>query len=210
MNNITLIALIVPLVVSVLTPNAFFDSILAQKKDMPSENIEDSISTLIDKLTRGIILDSPVKSIKESMNMNTSTIISTPNIESTKTLSTNSDESNNIKAKNDKIITPNNQNRDLNIVVPNSGQNKFIAEITKVNNLEVNSEINKPILIHSNTIDNFNKELIKFCANFEHDSFSCVDVIKDSLHAIEFTNSYSGATQMTVPIGDYVVKLNLE
>ena len=64
-------------------------------------------------------------------------------------------------------------------------------------------------MIYSNTMDNFNKELIKFCADSESDSFSCVATIKESLYAIEFTNSYSGPTQMTVPIGNYMVKLSL-
>ena len=209
MNNITLIALITTLAMFVLVPGAFFDPVLAQKNEKSSENIEKSISTLINKLTRGIILDSPIKSIQESMGVNTSTVVSTPNIEPSIHASPSSDKESNIQVKNDEIITPVSKEQDLNIIVPNSGQNKFTAEITQVSNLEINSQVNKPVMIYSETMDNFNKELIKFCADSESDSFSCVDTIKESLNALEFTNSYSGPSQMNVPIGNYIVKLSL-
>ena len=52
-------------------------------------------------MTRGIILDSPIKSIQESMGVNTSTIVSTPNIESSITASPSSDKESHIQVKND-------------------------------------------------------------------------------------------------------------
>ncbi|HYY71946.1 MAG TPA: hypothetical protein VE595_05995, partial [Nitrososphaeraceae archaeon] len=84
----------------------------------------------------------------------------------------------------------------------NSPDMKYFAKI-------VNKNSNNENIISSNSLTEFNNDLLKFCLESGIDYSSCNSIIQDSLQAAEFTSSYMGPSKVNTDLIGYTMELKI-
>jgi hypothetical protein len=79
---------------------------------------------------------------------------------------------------------------------------KYFAKI-------VNKNSNNENIISSNSLTEFNNDLLKFCLESGIDYSSCNSIIQDSLQAAEFTSSYMGPSKVNTDLIGYTMELKI-
>ena len=73
----------------------------------------------------------------------------------------------------------------------------------------VNKNSNNEDIIASNSLTEFNNDLLKFCLESGIDYSSCNSIIQDSLQAAEFTSSYMGPSKVNTDLIGYTMELKI-
>src|SRR5215217_2429824 len=84
----------------------------------------------------------------------------------------------------------------------NSPAMKYFAKIVDKNS-------NNENIISSNSLTEFNNNLLKFCLDSGIDYSSCNSIIQDSLQAAEFTSSYIGPAKVNTDLIGYTLELKI-
>src|SRR5215211_2621811 len=84
----------------------------------------------------------------------------------------------------------------------NSPAMKYFAKIVDKNS-------NNENIISSNSLTEFNNNLLKFCLDSGIDYSSCNSIIQDSLQAAEFTSSYMGPAKVNTDLIGYTLELKI-
>jgi hypothetical protein len=79
---------------------------------------------------------------------------------------------------------------------------KYFAKIVEKNS-------NNENIISSNSLTEFNNDLLKFCLESGIDYYSCSSIIQDSLQAAQFTSSYMGPAKVNTDLIGYTLELKI-
>jgi hypothetical protein len=80
---------------------------------------------------------------------------------------------------------------------------KYFAKIVHKNS-------NNENVISSNSLTEFNNNLLKFCLDSGIDYYSCSSIIQDSLQAAQFTSSYMGPAKVNTDLIGYTLELKIK
>lgn len=192
MKFLMILSLLSVIMISLISNTENYNQLFAQPTHATKVNTTDidrAIVDMLNKISRGNVIDSTLNSIVSGMNVGTTqTNLSLPSslneansIISTDSINTNS-----------KLATSQSGFSDLN---------KFVLKI-------INQDNNTETIVASNSLIDFNNKLIKFCTTLSLSSFECISTLKDSIQSVEFTNSYMGPTKLITYVDNY--KLDLE
>jgi len=192
MKFLMILFLLSILMISLISNAENYNQLLAQPtkaSEVNTTDIDTAIVDMLNKISRGNVIDSTLNSIVSGMNVGTTqTNLSLPSSSN----EANSIISNNSINTNSKLATSKSGFSDLN---------KFVLKI-------INQDNNTETIVASNSLTDFNNKLIKFCTTLSLSSFECISTLKDSIQSVEFTNSYMGPTKLITYVDNY--KLDLE
>lgn len=192
MKFLMILSLLSVIMISLISNTENYNQLFAQPTHATKVNTTDIDSAIVDmlnKISRGNVIDSTLNSIVSGMNVGTTqTNLSLPSSwnDANSTISTNSINT------NSKLATSQSGFSDLN---------KFVLKI-------INQDNNTETIVASNSLTDFNNKLIKFCTTLSLSSFECISTLKDSIQSVEFTSSYMGPTKLITYVDNY--KLDLE
>ena len=192
MKFLMILFLLSILVISLISTTENYNRLFAQPTNASEVNttdIDTAIVDMLNKISRGNVIDSTLNSIVSGMNVDTAQT----NLSQT----TSSNDANS-------IISTNRIDTNSKLAASQSGfsdLNKFVLKIINQNN-------NTETIVASNSLIDFNNKVIKFCTTLSLSSFECISTLKDSIQSVEFTNSYMGPTKLMTYLDNY--KLDLE
>ncbi|HSE99970.1 MAG TPA: hypothetical protein VLA48_03655 [Nitrososphaeraceae archaeon] len=184
----------------------FLNLVYAQSNNVSdATNIDTEINDLLNKIGRGNIIDSTIDSLMQGMGSslppssspNSSLPPSSPN--SSPIPNTSSDINNEI------ISILKNQDSSTSTATISQSKNqdmKYFAKIVDKNSKNEN-------IISSNSLTEFNNDLLKFCLESGIDYYSCSSIIQDSLQTAQFTNSYMGPAKVNTDLIGYSLELKI-
>ena len=176
-----------------------------------TSNIDTEVNDLLNKIGRGNIIDSTIDSLMQGMggslppttssSPNTSLPPTTSSSPNSNTVSNTSNNINNeimsiLKSQDPKdssVATSQSKNQDM----------KYFAKIVQKNS-------NNENIISSNSLTEFNNNLLKFCLDSGIDYYSCSSIIQDSLQAAQFTSSYMGPAKVNTDLIGYTLELKIK
>jgi hypothetical protein len=91
-------------------------------------------------------------------------------------------------------------------VTVNQVKNQNMKYFAKI----VDKKSNNEDIISSNSLTEFNNELLKFCLESGLDSYSCSSIIQDSLQSAQFTNTYMGPATVNTDLIGYSLELKIK
>jgi hypothetical protein len=98
-----------------------------------------------------------------------------------------------------------NQGTDNSTVAISQSKNQDIKYFAKI----VDKNSNNENIITSNSLTEFNNNLLKFCLESGIDYYTCNSIIQDSLQAAQFTSSYMGPAQVNTDLIGYTLELKI-
>src|SRR5687768_14398381 len=99
-----------------------------------------------------------------------------------------------------------NQDSSQSSVTVNQVKNQNMKYFAKI----VDKKSNNEDIISSNSLTEFNNELLKFCLESGIDSYSCSSIIQDSLQSAQFTNTYMGPATVNTDLIGYSLELKIK
>ena len=99
-----------------------------------------------------------------------------------------------------------NQDSSESSVTVNQVKNKNMKYFAKI----VDKKSNNEDIISSNSLTEFNNELLKFCLESGLDSYSCSSIIQDSLQSAQFTSTYMGPATVNTDLIKYSLELKIK
>ena len=192
MKFLIILFLLSILMISLISNAENYNQLLAQPtkaSEVNTTDIDTAIVDMLNKISRGNVIDSTMNSIVSGMNVGTT--------QTNLSLPSSSNEANS-------IISTDSINTNSKLATSQSGfsdLNKFVLKI-------INQDNNTETIVASNSLIDFNNKLIKFCTTLSLSSFECISTLKDSIQSVEFTNSYMGPTKLITYVDNY--KLDLE
>jgi hypothetical protein len=192
--------------VFVNSSHQFLNLVYAQSNNFSDvTNIDTEINDLLNKIGRGNIIDSTIESLMQGMGSslppssspNSSLPPSSPN--SSPLPNTSSDINNEI------ISILKNQDSSTSTATISQSKNQDMKYFAKI--VEKNS--NNENIISSNSLTEFNNDLLKFCLESGIDYYSCSSIIQDSLQAAQFTSSYMGPAKVNTDLIGYTLELKI-
>src|ERR687898_235283 len=99
-----------------------------------------------------------------------------------------------------------NQDSSQSSVTVNQVKNQNMKYFAKI----VDKKNNNEDIISSNSLTEFNNELLKFCLESGLDSYSCSSIIQDSLQSAEFTSTYMGPATVNTDLIGYSLELKIK
>ena len=107
-------------------------------------------------------------------------------------------------------------NTEIMSILKNQGSSDSTATISQSKNQDmkyfakiVDKNSNNENIISSNSLTEFNNDLLKFCLESGIDYYSCSSIIQDSLQAAQFTNSYMGPAKVDTDLIGYSLELKI-
>jgi hypothetical protein len=91
-------------------------------------------------------------------------------------------------------------------VTVNQVKNQNMKYFAKI----VDKKSNNEDIISSNSLTEFNNELLKFCLESGIDSYACSSIIQDSLQSAQFTNTYMGPATVNTDLIGYSLELKIK
>jgi hypothetical protein len=91
-------------------------------------------------------------------------------------------------------------------VTVNQVKNQNMKYFAKI----VDKKSNNEDIISSNSLTEFNNELLKFCLESGLDSYSCSSIIQDSLQSAQFTSTYMGPATVNTDLIGYSLELKIK
>jgi hypothetical protein len=205
----------------VTTGNQFFKFVYAQSNDVSdTTNIDRQVNDLLNKIGRGNIIDSTIDSLTQGMGSTqppspTQNSSPSPTQNSSPSPTQNSSPSptqnssplpNSSTNLNNEIMSifENQKSNNSTVAIDQSTNQamKYFAKIVDKNNNHEN-------VISSNSLTDFNNNLLQFCLDSGIDYYSCSSIIQDSLQAAQFTNSYMGPAKVNTDLIDYTLELKV-
>jgi hypothetical protein len=98
-----------------------------------------------------------------------------------------------------------NQDSSNSLATISQSKNQDMRYFAKI--VEKNS--NNENIISSNSLTEFNNDLLKFCLESGIDYYSCSSIIQDSLQAAQFTSSYMGPAKVNTDLIGYTLELKI-
>ena len=99
-----------------------------------------------------------------------------------------------------------NQDSSESSVTVNQVKNQNMKYFAKI----VDKKNNNEDIISSNSLTEFNNELLKFCLESGIDSYACSSIIQDSLQSAQFTNTYMGPATVNTDLIGYSLELKIK
>src|SRR5918994_1739090 len=99
-----------------------------------------------------------------------------------------------------------NQDSSQSSVTVNQVKNQNMKYVAKI----VDKKSNNEDIISSNSLTEFNNELLKFCLESGLDSYSCSSIIQDSLQSAQFTSTYMGPATVNTDLIEYFLELKIK
>ena len=190
---------ILVLLVFVNSSNQISNFVYAQSNNMSdTTNIDSEVNDLLNKIGRGNIIDSTIDSLMQGMGSSLPPTSSSPNSESLPNTSTdiNHEIMSILKSQdssNSSVAMSQSKTQDM----------KYFAKIVHKNS-------NNENVISSNSLTEFNNNLLKFCLDSGIDYYSCSSIIQDSLQAAQFTSSYMGPAKVNTDLIGYTLELKIK
>ena len=101
-------------------------------------------------------------------------------------------------------------------ILKNQGSNNSPSTISQTKNEDmkyfakiVDKNSNNENIISSNSLTEFNNDLLQFCLKSGIDYYSCSSIIQDSLQAAQFTSSYMGPAKVNTDLIGYTLELKI-
>lgn len=167
--------------------------------------IDTAIINMLEKVSRGNIIDSTMNSIVSGMNAAPNQDQIQNNQQEPKSLR----DINSIIASNTGSFIGNNPQSNTQPTapskqdVPNNDVVKFILKV-------VNKDNNDETILKSNSLTEFNNELIKFCTNSENIlAFECISSMQNSIQAVDFTSNYMGPSKLITNLDHFKLDLTV-
>jgi hypothetical protein len=210
----------------------FFNIAYAQSNNVSdATNIDKEVNNILNKIGRGNIIDSTIDSLMQGMGSSPQQS-SSPNSSPQQSSSPNSSPQQSSSPNssllpnrsgdiNDEIMSilknqdssnslgtiSQSKNQDssnsLGTISQSKNQNmKYFAKIVEKNS-------NNENIISSNSLTEFNNDLLKFCLESGIDYYSCSSIIQDSLQAAQFTSSYMGPAKVNTDLIGYTLELKI-
>jgi hypothetical protein len=200
----------------------FFNIAYAQSNNVSdATNIDKEVNNILNKIGRGNIIDSTIDSLMQGMGSSPQQS-SSPNSSPQQSSSPNSSpqQSSSPNSSPQQSSSPNssllpNRSGDINDEImsilknqdssnsQSKNQNmKYFAKIVEKNS-------NNENIISSNSLTEFNNDLLKFCLESGIDYYSCSSIIQDSLQAAQFTSSYMGPAKVNTDLIGYTLELKI-
>ena len=195
------------LLVFVNSSHQFLNLVYAQSNNVSdATNIDTEINDLLNKIGRGNIIDSTIDSLMQGMGSSLPPS-SSPNSSLPPSSSPNSSPIPNTSSdiNNEIISILKNQDSSTSTATISQSKNqdmKYFAKIVDKNSKNEN-------IISSNSLTEFNNDLLKFCLESGIDYYSCSSIIQDSLQAAQFTNSYMGPAKVNTDLIGYSLELKI-
>jgi hypothetical protein len=223
---------ILVLLVFVNSSNQISNFVYAQSNNMSdTTNIDSEVNDLLNKIGRGNIIDSTIDSLMQGMGSSTPPTSSSPNSSLPPTSSSpNSSLPPTSSSPNSSLpptsSSPNseslpNTSTDINheimsILKSQDSSNSSVAmSQSKTQDMKyfakiVHKNSNNENVISSNSLTEFNNNLLKFCLDSGIDYYSCSSIIQDSLQAAQFTSSYMGPAKVNTDLIGYTLELKVK
>ncbi len=205
----------------------FLNFVYAQSNNISdARNIDTEVNDLLNKIGRGNIIDSTIDSLMQGMdssslpNSSPNTSLQ-PNSSPNTSLQPNSSPNTSLQPNSSPTTSPlPNTSSDLNneimSILKNQGSSNSTVTISQSNNPDmkyfakiVNKNNNNENIISSNSLTEFNNNLLNFCLESGIDYSSCNSIIQDSLQAAEFTSSYMGPSKVNTDLIGYTMELKV-
>ncbi len=195
------------LLVFVNCSNQFLNLVYAQSNNVSdAANIDTEVNNLLNKIGRGNIIDSTIDSLMQGMGSSLPPS-SSPNSSLPPSSSPNSSSLPN---------TSSDINTEIMSILKNQGSSNSTATISQSKNQDmkyfakiVDKNGNNENIISSNSLTEFNNDLLKFCLESGIDYYSCSSIIQDSLQAAQFTSSYMGPAKVDTDLIGYSLELKI-
>lgn len=168
-------------------------------------DIDTAIINMLEKVSRGNIMDSTMNSIVSGMNAASNhDQIQNNQVEPKSLREINSIISSNTDPYSGINTQSNNQpTTQSKPDVPNNNIDKFILKVVNTNN-------NDETILKSNSLTEFNNELIKFCTTSENIlAFECISSMQNSIQAVDFTSNYMGPSKLITNLDNYKLDLTV-
>jgi hypothetical protein len=167
----------------------------ANTEKVNTTDIDSAIVNMLNKISRGNIIDSTMNSIISGMNVE-------PNEDQNPNNQVQPSSLSDINSIISSTTNPDNSNTQSKQDVSNN-INKFILKV-------VNKENNDETIIKSNSLTEFNNELINFCTTSSNIfSFECISSMQNSIEAADFTSNYMGPTKLITNLDKYKLDLTV-
>jgi hypothetical protein len=215
----------------------FLNFVYAQSNNISdARNIDTEVNDLLNKIGRGNIIDSTIDSLMQGMG-SSSLPSSSPNtslqpssspntsLQPSSSPNTSLQPSSSPNTSLQPSSSPNtsplpNTSSDLNneimSILKNQGSSNSTVPTSQSNSPDmkyfakiVNKNSNNENIISSNSLTEFNNDLLKFCLESGIDYSSCNSIIQDSLQAAEFTSSYMGPSKVNTDLIGYTMELKI-
>src|ERR687898_964981 len=205
----------------------FLNFVYAQSNNISdARNIDTEVNDLLNKIGRGNIIDSTIDSLMQGMG-SSSLPSSSPNtsLQPSSSPNTSLQPSSSPNTSLQPSSSPNtsplpNTSSDLNneimSILKNQGSSNSTVTTSQSNSPDmkyfakiVNKNSNNENIISSNSLTEFNNDLLKFCLESGIDYTSCNSIIQDSLQAAEFTSSYMGPSKVNTDLIGYTMELKI-
>jgi hypothetical protein len=215
------------LLVFVNSSHQFLNLVYAQSNNVSdATNIDTEINDLLNKIGRGNIIDSTIDSLMQGMGSSLPPS-SSPNSSLPPSSSPNSSlpPSSSPNSSLPPSSSPNsspipNTSSDINneiiSILKNQDSSTSTATISQSKNQDmkyfakiVDKNSKNENIISSNSLTEFNNDLLKFCLESGIDYYSCSSIIQDSLQAAQFTNSYMGPAKVNTDLIGYSLELKI-
>src|SRR5215203_3162320 len=195
----------------------FLNFVYAQSNNISdARNIDTEVNDLLNKIGRGNIIDSTIDSLMQGMGSS-----SLPNSSPNTSLQPNSSPNTSLQPNSSPNTSPlPNTSSDLNneimSILKNQGSSSSTVTTSQTNSPAmkyfakiVDKNSNNENIISSNSLTEFNNNLLKFCLDSGIDYSSCNSIIQDSLQAAEFTSSYMAPAKVNTDLIGYTLELKI-
>ncbi|MGZ8887344.1 MAG: hypothetical protein ACXW1A_03690 [Nitrososphaeraceae archaeon] len=224
------------LLMSVISGNQLVNLVYAQSDNGSNPtNIDTEINNLLNKVGRGNIIDSTIESLMQGMgsppSSNSSVSNSSPlssllppssSASSSSPLSSllppsSSSSSSSPPNKSSLSNTSNVVKSEIMSLLKNQDSSESSVTINQVKNQNmkyfakiVDKNSNNEDTISSNSLTEFNNELLKFCLESGIDYYSCSSIIQDSVQSAQFTSTYMGPATVNTDLIGYSLELKIK
>jgi hypothetical protein len=184
-------------------------------------NIDKEVNNILNKIGRGNIIDSTIDSLMQGMGSSPPTSSSPNSLPPTSSSPNSSLLPNRSGDINDEIMSIlKNQDSSNSLATISQSKNQdssnSLATISQSKNQDmryfakiVEKNSNNENIISSNSLTEFNNDLLKFCLESGIDYYSCSSIIQDSLQAAQFTSSYMGPAKVNTDLIGYTLELKI-
>jgi hypothetical protein len=224
------------LLVSGISGNQLVNLVYAQSDNASNPtNIDTEINDLLNKVGRGNIIDSTIDSLMQGMGSSPSSNSSSssssplnsllpPSSSSSSSSPLNSllppSSSSSSSSPQNKSSLPNTSNvvnSEIMSLLKNQDSSESSVTINQVKNQNmkyfakiVDKNSNNEDIFSSNSLTEFNNELLKFCLESGIDYYSCSSIIQDSVQSAQFTSTYMGPATVNTDLIGYSLELKIK
>ncbi len=186
--------------------------------DSNPPNIDTEINNLLNKVGRGNIIDSTIDSLMQGMGSSPS-LNSSSSSSPLNSLLPPSSSSSSSSTSNASTLpnTSNVVNSEIISLLKNQDSSESSVTIDQEKNQNMNyyakivdKNSNNEDIISSNSLTEFNNELLKFCLESGIDYYSCSSKIQDSVQSAQFTSSYMGPSKVNTDLIKYSLELKIK